>query len=66
MTRIAYSMVDDLISSGFPTYHTFDAILGHISVLVEICRSSLICMIVPSHEIHARTMVCFHFVLILQ
>ena len=65
MTRIAHSMMDNLISSSFPTYHTVDAIPGHISVLVEICRSSLICMIVPSHEIHVGLMVCFHFVLIL-
>ena len=66
MTRIAHSMMDDLISSGFPYYHTFDAILGHTFVLVKICRSSLICMIVLSHEIHVGPMVCFHFVLILQ
>ena len=65
MTRIAHSIMDDLISFGFPTYHTFDAILGHISILVEICRSSLICMIVPSHEIHVEPMAQFHFVLIL-
>ena len=66
ITRIAHSMMDDLISSGFPYYHTFDAILGHTFVLVKICRSSLICMIVLSHEIHIGPMVCFHFVLILQ
>ena len=65
MTRIAYSMMDDLISSGFSTYLTFDVILGHISILVEICRFSFICMIVPNHEIHTGPMVCFHFVLIL-
>ena len=65
MTRIAHSMMDNLISSSFPTYHTFDAIPGHISVLVEICRSSLICMIVPNHEMHVGLMVCFHFVQIL-
>ena len=66
MTRIAHSMMDDLIPSGFSTYHTFDAILGHISILVEICGSSLICMIVSNHEIHMGPMACFHFVLILQ
>ena len=30
MTRITHLMMDDLILSNFSTYHTFDAILGHI------------------------------------
>ena len=30
MTRITHLMMDDLMSFDFPTYHTFDAILGHI------------------------------------
>ncbi|KAL6336195.1 hypothetical protein AAG906_011077 [Vitis piasezkii] len=47
MTRTAHSMMDDLRSSDFLTYHTFGAILGHISFLVEICRSPLIYMIIP-------------------
>ena len=38
-------MIDDLVSSGFLTYHTSDAILGHISILVDICGSLLIGMI---------------------
>ena len=42
------------------------SILGHISVLVEICRIPLICMIIPSYEIHTELMICFYFVLILQ
>ncbi|RVW90203.1 hypothetical protein CK203_041984 [Vitis vinifera] len=54
MNRIAHSMMDDLISSDFPTYHTSDAILGHISYSVKICRSSLICMIIPSYKIYLR------------
>ena len=49
MIRTAHSMRDDLMSFDFPTYHTFDAILGHIFCSVEICRSSLICMIIPSY-----------------
>ena len=36
MTRIAHLIMNDLISSGFQTYHKIDAILGNISVLVEI------------------------------
>ena len=58
--------MDDLVSSDFLTYHTTNFILGHISVLVEICRSPLICMIILSYEIHTELMICFHFVLILQ
>ena len=65
MTKITHLVMDDLVSSGFSTYHTFDAILGHISVLIGIYKSSLICMIILSHEIHAELMTRFHFVLIL-
>ena len=65
MARITPLVIDDLVSSGFLTYHTSDAILGHISILVEICRSSLICMIIPIYEIHTELMICFHFVLVL-
>ena len=38
MTRIAYLMMDDLMSSNFSNYPTSDSILEHISSLVEICR----------------------------
>ena len=65
MTKITHLVMDDLVSSGFSTYHTFDAILGHISVLIGIYRSSLIYMIIPNHEIHAELMTRFHFVIIL-
>ena len=58
--------VDDLMLFNFLTYHIFDGILGNISSLVEICRSPLICMIIPSCEIHTELMIYFHFVLILQ
>ena len=66
MTGIAHLMMDDPMLSNFSIYQTFDAALGHISVLVEICRSPLICMIILSYEIHIELMICFHFVLILQ
>ena len=46
MTRITPLVMDDLVLSNFLTYHTSDVILGHIFVLVEICRSPLICMII--------------------
>ena len=65
MTRIAHSMMDDLISSDFSTLHTSDAILGHIFYSVEICRSSLICMIITSCKMYLRLMTHFDFVLIL-
>ena len=42
--------VDDWVPSIFSTYHTSDAILGHISYLIEICISLLICIIIPSCE----------------
>ena len=64
MTRIAYLVTDDLVPFDFVTYHTFDAILGHISVLVEICISPLICMIIPIYEIHVELMICFYFTMI--
>ena len=60
-TRTAHSMMDDLRSSDFLTYHTSGAILGHISFLVEICRSPLIYMIIPSYEMHTGLMIRFHF-----
>ena len=65
MVRITHLVMDDLVPYGFLTYHTSDAILRHISVLVEICRSPLICMIIPIYEIHIELLICFHFVLIL-
>ena len=45
-------MMDDLMLFDFMIYHTLDAILGYISSSFQICRSPLICMIVPSCEIH--------------
>ena len=64
MTRITHLVMDDLVPSDFMTYHTSDAILGHISVLVEICRSPLICMIILIYEIHVELMICFYFTMI--
>ena len=65
ITRITHLVMDDLVPSYFSTYHhTSDAILGHISVLVEICRSPLIRMIIPIYEIHVELMICFYFTMI--
>ena len=53
-----YYMFDDrwfhVICSS--TYHTFDAILGHISVSIEIYGSSWSCMLIPTYKIHVDTM----------
>ena len=40
----------------FPTCHTSDAILGHISISIEIYRFSWSCMLVPTYEIRIETM----------
>ena len=59
-------MMDDLMSFDFSTYHKSGSILGHISILVKICRSPLICMIILIYEIHVKLMIYFYFILILQ
>ena len=50
-------MMDDLRLSDFPIYHTFDAIVGYITSLVEIYRSSRICMPTPTYKMHVEFMV---------
>ena len=55
---MTHFMMDDMMLFDFSIYHTSDAILGHISILVEICRSPMICMIIPTYEIHAEMMTC--------
>ena len=42
----------------FFIYHTSDAIIGHISLSVEIYRSSWSYMIISTYEIHIETMTC--------
>ena len=64
MIRITHLVMDDLVSSDFPTYYSSGAILGHIFVLVEVCRSPLIRMIIPIYEIHVELMICFYFTMI--
>ena len=61
ITGIAHLMMDDLMLSDFMIYHTFDAILGHISSLAEIYRSSRSCMLTPTYWMHTETMTCSLF-----
>ena len=60
MIRIVHLMMDDTMLFDFflSIYHTFDAILGHISISVEIYRSSWSFMIISTHEIHTEMMTC--------
>ena len=59
MIEIAHLMMDDLMSFDFFfIYHRFDVILGHISLSVEIYRSSWSCLIISTYEIHIETMTC--------
>ena len=48
----------------FLIYHTSDAILGHISSLVEIYRSSRICMPTPTYEMRVELMVYRYLIMI--
>ena len=42
----------------FSIYHTSNAILGHISLSIEIYRFSWSCMIISTYEIHIEMMTC--------
>ena len=64
MTGIAHLMMDDPVLSDFPIYHTSDAILGHISLSVEICRSSWSHMIFITHEMHVELIAYFYLIMI--
>ena len=66
MTRITHLVMDDLVSSDFPIYHTFDAILRHISISTEIYRSSWSHMILITHEMHVELMVYCYLIVIPQ
>ena len=55
MIGIAYLMMNDLMLFTFSIYHTSDAILGHISVSIEICRFSWSHMTL-TYGIHVETM----------
>ena len=54
-------MIDDLVLSDLMIYHTFDVILGHISVSVESYRSSWSYMITPAYGMHTETRTCLLF-----
>ena len=49
----------------FPTHHKFDVILGIFPLSIEIYRSPLIRVIIPSYEIHIRLVILFHFIMTL-
>ena len=57
-------MIDDPMLSNFSIYHTFDAILGHIFLSVEIYRSSWICMPTLTYELHVELMVYRYLIMI--
>ena len=50
----------------FSTYHTPNSILGNIPSSVEIYRFPLICITIPSCEMHVGMMIWLRFALILQ
>ena len=64
MTGITHLMMDDLRLSEFPIYHAFDAILGHISLSVEICISSWSHMILITHEMHVELIAYCYLIMI--
>ena len=53
---------DQILDDGWfhviqsPTYHISDAILWHIFVSIEICRSSWSCMLISTNEIRTKMM----------
>ena len=66
MTRITHLMMDDLRLSDFSIYHTFDAILRHISFSVEICKTSGSHMILITYEMHVELIFYCYLIMIPQ
>ena len=66
MTGIMHLMMDDLRLSDFSIYHTSNAMLGRISLSVEICRFSWSHMILITHEMHVELIIYRYLVMILQ
>ena len=64
MIGITHLMMDDLKLSDFPIYHASDVILGRVSLLVEICRSSRSHMIFITHERHVELIVYCYLIMI--
>ena len=56
ITGITHLIMDYFVLSDFTIYHTFDTILGHVSFLAEIYKSSRSCMHVPTYEIYTEAM----------
>ena len=57
-------MMDDLRLSDFLIYHTSNVILGHISSLVKIYRSSRICKIISIYDMHVELMIYCYLIMI--
>ena len=54
--EVTCAMMDDFMTFVLRTCRAPDAILGHISVSIEIYGSSWSCMLIPTYEIHIDTM----------
>ena len=66
MIEITHLMMDDLILCDLLIYHTSDVILGPICSLVEVYRSSRICIIISTYEMHVELMVYCYLIMIPQ
>ena len=58
--------MDDLMLFDFSIYHASDAILGHISLSIEVYRSSWICMITLIYKMHVELMIYCYLIMISQ
>ena len=66
MTGITYLMMDDPMLSDFSIYHTFDAILGHISLSIKIYRFSWSHVILITYKMHVKLMAYCYLIMIPQ
>ena len=66
MTRITRLMMDNLRLSDFSIYHTFDAILGHISLSIKIYRFSWSHVILITYKMHVKLMAYCYLIMIPQ
>ena len=57
-------MMDDPMLSDFLIYHTFNVILGHMSLSVEIYKSSWSHMILITYEMHVESMIYCYLIMI--
>ena len=64
MIGIAHFMMDDPMLSDFLIYHTSNAILGYISLSIEIYRSPWSRLILITCEMHVDLMVYRYLIMI--